>query len=277
MNLKTTINIAGEIMDLSSPKVMGIINVTPDSFFDGSRKQTEDEVLRTAEKMLTEGATFLDIGGYSSRPGAADISEEQELGRVLGPIEDILKAFPEAIISIDTFRAKVAEEAIHMGAKMVNDISGGHLDSGMLEAVARLQVPYIAMHMRGTPQTMKDITDYEDIFKDVAKYFSKVIFDCNELGIKDVIIDPGFGFAKQREQSFSLLKDLEQFKMLGKPILVGVSRKSMIYKTLGVSAEQALNGTSVLNTLALLKGANILRVHDVKEAREAIKLLDQLR
>ncbi len=276
MSYKHTINIRGEIIDLSSPKVMGIINVTPDSFFKGSRKNGLDEILHQAEQMLSEGATFLDIGGYSSRPGAEDISVEEELARVVEPVEEITKQFPEAIISIDTFRSQVAKKAIDAGASIVNDISAGHLDTGMLSAVAQMGVPYIAMHMRGTPQTMKEFTKYDDPISEVMKYFSSVLNDCNQLGIKDVIIDPGFGFAKTAEQSFDLLNKLDHFHHLNRPLLVGVSRKSMIYRALNSTAEEALNGTSVLNTVALLKGAAILRVHDVREAVEAVKLVNQL-
>ena len=256
---------------------MGIINVTPDSFFSGSRKQELDEILKVGEQMLAEGATFLDVGGYSSRPGAPDISIDEELERVLEPIKLLKASFPRAIISIDTFRSEVACRAVELGADIVNDISGGHLDSEMLKKIAELNVPYIAMHMRGTPQTMKGLTDYEDLQIEVSKYFSKVLRNCNELGIKDVIIDPGFGFAKKAEQSFQLLKNLEVLQWLERPMLVGVSRKSMIYRTLDLTADEALNGTTVLNTLALVKGAGILRVHDVKEAVQAIKLIERLK
>ncbi|MEO9872573.1 dihydropteroate synthase [Ekhidna sp.] len=276
MNIKHTINVRGEIIDLSSPKVMGIINLTPDSFFSGSRKMKMDEILKSAEKMQNDGATFLDIGGYSSRPGAEDISIEEEVKRVTGPIEEIMKRFPKAIISIDTFRSEVARKAVDAGAIIVNDISAGYLDKKMLASVAEMKVSFIAMHMRGTAQTMKDLTDYNDLLKEVMKYFSLLIKNCNQLGIKDVIIDPGFGFAKTAEQSFDLLNKLDQFHRLNRPILVGVSRKSMIYRTLNSTAEEALNGTSVLNTVALIKGAGILRVHDVKEAVEAIKLVSRL-
>ncbi|GAB4246845.1 MAG: dihydropteroate synthase [Ekhidna sp.] len=272
---KHTINLRGEIIDLSKPKVMGIINLTPDSFYGGSRK-SGDDVLHTAEQMLEEGATFLDLGGYSSRPGAENVSEEEELRRVIAPITSIMKQFPDAVISIDTFRSKVAREAVDAGAGLVNDISAGHLDKDMFETVANLGVPYIAMHMRGTPQTMKTMVDYEDILREVIKYFSNTLADCNQMGIKDVIIDPGFGFAKTAEQSFHLLNHLEHFQWLERPVLVGVSRKSMIYRTLNLTAQEALNGTTALNTLALFKGAGILRVHDVKEAIETIKLVEQL-
>lgn len=255
---------------------MGIINTTPDSFFSGSRKNQLDEVLTTAEKMLKEGADFLDIGGYSSRPGAKDISTDDELERVLDPINAIRENFPEAVISIDTFRSEVAVKAIEAGAKMVNDISAGHLDEKMLESVAHLRVPYIAMHMKGTPQNMKSKTSYEDLLKEVTGYFSEVLKKCVKLGIKDVIIDPGFGFAKTIEQSFSLLNQLDYLKILERPILAGLSRKSMIYRTLDLTAEQALNGTTSLNTLALFKGVSILRVHDIREAKEVVNLIKQL-
>lgn len=255
---------------------MGIINVTPDSFFSRSRKIHLDEILQTAEKMFEEGATFLDLGGYSSRPGADDISVQEEIDRVIDPIKAITDRFPEAIISIDTFRSEVAREAVDTGASIINDISAGHLDKKMLRSVAELGVPYVAMHMKGTPQNMKELTKYDDMLHDVMKYFSSVMHDCNQLGIKDVIIDPGFGFAKTAEQSFDLLRKLAHFHHLDRPLLVGVSRKSMIYRTLNSTAEEALNGTSVLNTVALLKGAQILRVHDVKEAVEAIKLVNEL-
>lgn len=276
LSIKHTIKIKGEIIDLSSPKVMGIINVTPDSFFSGSRKTNDLEILKDAEKMLSEGATFLDVGGYSSRPGAEDIAVEEEITRVVKPIEVIVKRFPEAIVSIDTFRSEVARSAFDAGASIVNDISAGHLDEKMLSTIAELDVPYIAMHMKGTPQTMKGLTDYDDLLQDVMQYFSDVLEHCNHLGIKDVLIDPGFGFAKTAEQSFDLLNKLDHFHHLNRPLLVGVSRKSMIYRTLNLTAEEALNGTSVLNTVALFKGAAILRVHDVKEAVEAIKLISKL-
>ncbi len=255
---------------------MGIINVTPDSFFTGSRKTGLAEILRTSENMLKEGATFLDVGGYSSRPGAEDISEDDEIDRVIQPIEAIRKEFPNAIISVDTFRSKVAKNAVEFGADIVNDISGGNLDENMLAMVAELGVPYIAMHMKGNPQTMKELTEYDDLLKDVLKYFSSILNRCNQLGIKDVLIDPGFGFAKTAKQSFEIMKKLDHLHYLGRPLLVGVSRKSMIYRTLNLTAEEALNGTTVLNTVALLKGAAILRVHDVKEANEAVELLNHL-
>ncbi|KAJ1444079.1 dihydropteroate synthase [Ochromonadaceae sp. CCMP2298] len=255
---------------------MGIINVTPDSFFAGSRKNQLNEIVSTAENMLQEGADFLDIGGYSSRPGADDMSREEELERVINPILAIKEKFPNAIISIDTFRSEVARKAVEAGAKIINDISAGHLDDKMLETVADMNVPYIAMHMRGTPQNMKEQINYDDLLKEVMFYFSEVVDKCNHLGIKDVVIDPGFGFAKNSTQSFHLLNHLEHLKGLDKPILVGVSRKSMIYRTLDLTADQALNGTTALNTLALFKGAAILRVHDIKEAKEVVNLINEL-
>ena len=271
------INCKGSLIDLSHPKVMGIINITPDSFYSGSRFESEKEILMQAERMLTEGATFLDLGAYSSRPGADDISVEEELNRMLPAIELILKEFPEAIISVDTFRSEVASKSIRAGAAMINDISAGKLDEKMLSVVAENQVPYIMMHMKGTPQSMKDLNQYEDLVSEVLFYFSERIRAARELGINDIIIDPGFGFAKNIDQNFELLSKLELFNNLELPLLVGVSRKSMIWKKLNISATEALNGTSVLNTAALLKGANILRVHDVKEAVECIKLTRELR
>ncbi len=255
---------------------MGIINVTPDSFYEGGRTKSEADLLSKAGKMLEDGADFLDVGGYSSRPGADDIPVEEEIRRVVGSIELIISEFPNAIISIDSFRAKVAREAVNAGATMVNDISAGHLDEKMLETVGSLDVPYIAMHMRGTPQTMKELTDYGDLITEIASYFSDTIEACKRHGINDLILDPGFGFAKTIEQNFHLLNHLEYFKQLEKPLLVGLSRKSMIYRSLNITAGESLNGTTTLNTLALFKGASILRVHDIKEAVEVVKLVNQL-
>ena len=271
-----TINCNGTLIDFSTPKVMGIINVTPDSFYDGGKTTDLDSILKQAEQMLTEGATFLDIGGYSSRPHATDISEEEEINRVVPAIKAILEQFPDAYISIDTFRSSVAEQAVEAGACMVNDISGGTIDKKMFATVAELQVPYVLMHMRGTPQTMTQETDYDDLTKEVLYFFSEQLAHARKTGINDIVIDPGFGFAKTKEQSFELLQQMELLQQLDVPILAGVSRKSMIYKTLGVSAEEALNGTTVLHTIALQKGASILRVHDVKEAMESIKLTQML-
>ncbi|KAA3624940.1 MAG: dihydropteroate synthase [Flavobacterium sp.] len=256
---------------------MGIINLTPDSFYDGGKTTANREILLQAERMLMEGASFLDLGGYSSRPGARDVSQEEELNRVLPALQAILQEFPEAIISVDTFRSEVARKAIINGAALINDISGGMLDREMINTVGQLKVPYIAMHMRGTPQTMTQNTAYDELTRDVLSYFSGRIKEANASGINDLIIDPGFGFSKTRTQSFTLLNELELFKELELPILIGISRKSMIYKTLGTTPENALNGTTALHSIALLKGANILRVHDVKEAMECITLISELK
>ncbi len=272
-----TINCRGNLIDLSSPKVMGIINVTPDSFYDGGKTFSEKEILKQAEKMLSEGATFLDIGGYSTRPGAEEISETEEIKRIVEAIESILKNFPEILISIDTFRSEVAKKAVEAGSAIVNDVSGGTLDAEMHKTVAKLKVPYILMHIRGTPKTMTKHTEYKNVTFEVLKDLSEKIALARAEGINDIIADPGFGFAKTREQSFQLLNNLELFKNLEIPILAGLSRKSMIYKTLATSTENALNGTTSLNTIALLKGASILRVHDVKEAVECVKLFENLK
>nr|WP_321237184.1 dihydropteroate synthase [uncultured Psychroserpens sp.] len=255
---------------------MGILNITPDSFYDGGRFRNKSLVIRQVETMLNEGATFIDVGAYSSRPGADDVSETEELQRILPIIELLIKNFPDVLLSIDTFRSDIAEQCIHAGASLINDISAGHLDKKMLKTVAKLKVPYIMMHMKGTPKTMQQLTNYDDLVKEVLFYFSERIAKAKDLGIVDLIIDPGFGFAKTIKQNYELLNKLELLKMTDLPILAGVSRKSMIYKTLESSAEDALNGTTVLNTIALQKGANILRVHDVKEAIECIKLTQQL-
>lgn len=274
---KYTFQIKGRVYSLDKPKLMGILNLTPDSFFEGSRvSQEEKKILGTSEKMISEGADFLDLGGYSTRPGALDISVEEEIQRVAPAISLIKREFPEILISVDTFRSEVAKVAVESGADLINDISAGNLDSKMLETVAHLGVPYIAMHMRGTPQTMQEETAYQDLVPEILYYFSEKLEVFRKLGIKDVIIDPGFGFAKTREQNFQLLRDLKSFQRLGLPILAGVSRKSMIYKTLQISASEALNGTTALNMFALLQGANILRVHDVKEAKETVTLFEQL-
>ncbi|MGY4535726.1 dihydropteroate synthase [Mucilaginibacter sp. UYNi724] len=269
---KVTVNAGGKLIDLSTPKVMGIINITPDSFFAESRKITAEDVLLQAEKMLLEGATFLDIGAYSSRPGAEDISVQEETDRLLPAVEAISANYPEAIISVDTFRASVAEAAIKAGAHIINDISGGSLDEDMFATVARLQVPYILMHMKGNPQTMQQLANYEDVFAEVYNYFVQKIYQLKQLGVHDIILDPGFGFAKKAEHSYELMNRMQGFQSLQLPILAGISRKKMIYGLLDTNAQQALNGTTVLNTIALMKGASILRVHDVKEAIEAVKL-----
>ncbi|BAO74651.1 dihydropteroate synthase [Winogradskyella sp. PG-2] len=271
-----TINCKGKLIDLSSPKVMGILNVTPDSFFDGGKYKDETSILNQVENMITDGATFIDIGGYSSRPGAENVSEEEELNRVLPVIELVLKHFPETLISIDTFRSKVAKKSIEAGAALINDISGGKLDDNMLSTIGNLSVPYIIMHMRGNPKTMQQQTDYNDLIKEVISYFAERISAANAEKINDIIIDPGFGFAKTLEQNYELLNRLELLNILDKPMLAGVSRKSMIYKTLNTTSENALNGTTALHMVALQKDAKILRVHDVKEAIECVTLFNQL-
>ena len=271
-----TINCLGKLIDLTSPKVMGILNVTPNSFYDGGKHSDDKSVLSQVEKMLLEGATFIDIGAYSSKPSAEFVSEDEEVERLIPVIQLVLKHFPETLISVDTFRAKVAKAGIENGACIINDISAGSLDTTMMETVAKLQVPYVMMHMKGNPQTMQSMANYENITKEMLLYFSEKVALARSLGISDLLIDPGFGFAKTKQQNFEVLNNLKLFQMLELPILVGVSRKSMIYKTLETSADNALNGTTVLNTIALQKGANILRVHDVKEAMETIKLVSQL-
>jgi len=269
---KGTINAGGKLIDLAKPRVMGIINITPDSFYAGSRKMDVSSALQQAEKMLNEGAAMLDIGAYSSRPGADDISEQEETDRLLPVVEAIAKAQPDAILSIDTFRSNVAEAAIAAGAHIINDISGGQLDGNMFATVARLQVPYILMHMKGTPQTMNQLAKYDDIFIEVLDYFAERTYQLTRLGVHDVIIDPGFGFAKMPGQSYALMNRLQDLAMLQLPILVGVSRKRMVYSITGGTAEEALNATTALNTIALTKGAGILRVHDVREAVEAVRI-----
>ena len=271
-----TINCKGTLVDLSSPKVMGILNITPDSFFDGGKYKEEVAILNQVEKMLIEGATFIDVGAYSSRPGAKHISEDEELQRIIPVIGLLMKNFPEIIISVDTFRSKVAKETIVSGAAIINDISGGNMDDKMFETVANLQVPYILMHMLGSPQNMQKNPVYEDVVKDIISFFAKKIFDLHQLKLNDIIIDVGFGFGKTIEHNFEILKNLALFKSLDAPILAGISRKSMLYKTLDVSAQEALNATTSANTIALLNGTNILRVHDVKEAVEAVKIVEQV-
>ena len=271
-----TINCRGKLVDLSCPKVMGILNVTPNSFYDGGKHTDGNSILEQVGKMISEGATFIDIGAYSSKPSAEFVSEEEEIVRLIPIVKLVLEHFPEALISVDTFRANVAKAAIENGACMINDISAGNLDDNMLKIVTQLRVPYIMMHMKGNPQTMQTLTKYENITKQMLLYFSEKVAQARSFGISDLIIDPGFGFAKTLEQNFEVMDNLELFQMLELPLLVGVSRKSMIYKTLETEAQYALNGTTVLNTIALQKGANILRVHDVKEAVEAVKLISQL-
>ena len=271
-----TINCNGNLIDLSTPKVMGILNVTPDSFYDGGTYKNEKDILDKVEKMLNEGATFIDVGAYSSRPNADDISEDEELKRIIPVIDLILKNFPKTLISIDTFRSNIAKNCIEAGSALVNDISAGKMDNNMLPTIAKLQVPYIIMHMKGRPQTMQQHTNYDNLLKEVLFYFSERIATARQLGIIDIIVDAGFGFSKTIEQNYDILRKLEHFSMLELPLLVGVSRKSMIYKVLENSPMEALNGSTILNTVALQKGASILRVHDVKEAMECIKLTSQL-
>ncbi|HNP95421.1 MAG TPA: dihydropteroate synthase [Cyclobacteriaceae bacterium] len=267
-----TLKINGRLILFDTPKLMGILNVTPDSFYDGGRHTTQSSILHRVEKMISEGAHFIDVGGYSSRPDAPDIPIEEELKRVIPVVQAIGNKFPETIISIDTFRSEVARQALESGASMINDISAGELDKDMFTLVARTKVPYVMMHMRGTPQTMRTLNQYENLTKEVTDYFHKKIDQLKSLKVTDVVIDPGFGFAKGPAQNFELLSNLGHLRLLEKPILIGLSRKSMIWRTLETTPENALNGTTVLNTIALLKGADILRIHDVKEAAEAIKL-----
>ena len=271
-----TINCAGKLIDLSIPKIMGILNITPDSFYDGGRYNSDKKILDHVEKMIIDGAIFIDIGAYSSRPGGVDIDENEELKRIIPAIELVNKKFPEIIISIDTFRSKVAEACLNSGASIINDISASQLDEKMMETIAKYNVPYIIMHMKGNPQNMMDKTNYDDMLQEMIKYFSKKINQAISYKINDIIIDPGFGFAKNIKQNYDLLNHLDLLKILDKPIMVGISRKSMIYKSLDSTPEEALNCTTVLNTVALIKGASILRVHDVKEANECIKLIGSL-
>ena len=269
-----SINCNGELISLSTPKVMGILNITPDSFYDGGRYKDTKSILIQVEAFLDQGATFIDIGAYSSRPGAAFVSEEEELKRITPVIDLILKSFPNCKISIDSFRSKVIQKCVEAGAVISNDISSGKLDPLMFETIAKLKVPYIMMHMKGTPQNMQKHTEYEDLVNDIYLYFSDRINRANEHGIEDLILDPGFGFSKTLEQNYKVLNKLKVFKNLNYPILSGLSRKSMIYKTLESTSGEALNGTTALNMLALTNGTNILRVHDVKEAMECIKLFN---
>ncbi|WP_291965217.1 dihydropteroate synthase [Maribacter sp.] len=271
-----TINCNGKLISLDQPNVMGILNVTPDSFFDGGKYKDESSILQQVEKMLFQGATFIDIGAYSSRPGALEVDEATELQRITPIVTLILQHFPDTILSIDTFRSNVAKACIERGAAIINDISAGVQDKNMLSTIAELKVPYIMMHMRGTPQNMQQKTGYEDILKEILFFFSERLAAAKALGITDMIIDPGFGFAKNLKQNYELLNHMEVLNMIEHPLLAGISRKSMIYKTLNTTAEHALNGTTALHMVCLQKGAKILRVHDVKEAMECIKLFEQL-
>jgi len=273
---KKTLNCRGRLVDLTVPAVMGIVNVTPDSFFTGSRIAL-DNAVETAQKMLSAGATLLDVGGYSTRPGAADVQPAEEVDRVVPVIEAILTSFPQALISIDTFRASVARQAVGAGACLINDVSGGTLDPAMFATVAELPgVPYVLMHLRGTPQTMQSLATYSNVVTEVIDELASQLTKLRAMGIHDILLDPGFGFAKTPAQNFELLSRLEAFRLFDNPILVGLSRKTTIWKTLGITADEALNGTSVLNTVALFKGVSVLRVHDVREAVEAVKLTQQL-
>ncbi len=271
------INVGGKLLDLEIPKVMGILNITPDSFYKHSRFNTEEEILKAAVRMIEEGADILDVGGYSSRPGAVNISQVEEGERVLRAIKLIRQELPEAIISIDTFRADLAKEAVvEYGAHIVNDISGGDADTNMFSVIEKLNVPYIMMHMKGDPLTMQKNPVYEDVVAEILSWFGERIFRLQSVGVKDIIIDPGFGFGKTADHNFDLLRRLNDFSITGLPLMVGVSRKSMVWKTLEISADEALNGTTALNAIALVNGADILRVHDVKEAVQTIKLIRKL-
>ncbi len=274
---KKSINCKGKLLALDKPIVMGILNLTPDSFYDGDFYNTPEKISKRINQIMNEGAQIIDIGAYSSRPGAKNISEKDELKRLIPVLELVIKDFPNAIVSVDTFRSGIAEIVVNnFGVSMINDISGGSLDKNMFNTIAKLNVPYVLMHMRGTPQTMQNFTNYKDIIDEILDYFVRKTNSLKKLGVKDIIIDPGFGFSKTLEQNYELLNNLKSLKILNLPVLVGISRKSMIYKLLNIKPEEALNGTSILNTIALQKGADILRVHDVKEAVETIKLWNYL-
>jgi dihydropteroate synthase len=273
----TTINVKNKILDVADPVIMGIINLTPDSFFDGGQYNVHEKALERAGQLLKEGATILDVGAYSSRPGAFVVNEEEELERLIPFIKKLIGIHPDAIISVDTFRALVAEKAIEAGASIINDISGGSLDPLMFETAGKLKVPYILMHMRGTPETMQTLTKYEDLVGEMCTYFIDRIAKLRKCGVKDIILDPGFGFAKTIEQNYELLGRFDEFLSLKLPLLGALSRKSMIYKVLETDAKHALNGTTALNIILLMKGANILRVHDIIEAKEVTLLIKKLK
>lgn len=275
-NKNLSLNCKGQLIDLSTPKVMGILNITPDSFYDGGQFKDSKSILMQTEKLISEGATFVDVGAYSSRPGADFVSENEELHRIIPVVELILKHFPKTLISIDSFRANVIRECVNAGAVISNDISAGRLDDQMMKTIGELGIPYIMMHMRGTPQTMQNLTHYDQLITEIFSYFSERVQLAKQHQIMDIVIDPGFGFAKTLSQNYELLGKLEFFQNLNCPILCGVSRKSMIYKTLNCLPKEALNGTTALNMVALMNGTNILRVHDVKEAMECVKLFNQL-
>lgn len=275
--LPYTINVGGKLMDLSEPQVMGILNITPDSFYSESRKNTEEEIAGRVNAILAEGGSIIDVGAYSSRPGADNISAEEEKDRLRGALQILRRTAPEAVVSVDTFRADVARMCVEeYGVQIINDISGGQLDPQMFETVAALGVPYVLMHMKGNPQTMQQEPHYEDLLTEMLQYFGSKVQQLHELGVKDIILDPGFGFAKTMDHNYELMNRLQDLSVLELPLLVGVSRKSMIYKLLDGTPEGALNGTSVLNTLALLKGASILRVHDVKAAVEVVQIVKKM-
>ena len=269
------INCKGKLIDISSPKVMGVLNITPDSFYDGNKFDNEKKILNQVEKMLNDGATFIDIGAYSSRPGATHISEDQEKSRIIGTVELLITEFPDANLSIDTFRSSIADECLNAGASIINDITASEYDSEILKIAHKHNAPYVMMHMKGMPQDMMKQNKYDNLIKDIIYYFSKKIEAARTAKVNDIIIDPGFGFSKNIDQNYDILKNLGLLKSLDSPILVGLSRKSMIYKLLKTTPELALNGTTSLNTIALLNGAKILRVHDVKEAMECIKITNQ--
>ncbi len=275
--MKRTLNCKGKLIDLNEPKLMGILNFTPDSFYSESRIKTDSNLLHRVESMLLEGATFIDIGAYSSRPGADFVSKYEESKRLLPAIEIILKEFPKALISVDTFRSEIANKAIDIGAALINDISGGNLDEGMFDLVVKKQVPYILMHMRGTPQTMSSLNTYDNLILDIISELQAKVYKLQELGLNDLIVDPGLGFAKNINQNYEIVKDLKSFEILELPLLIGASRKSMIYKLLECDTHNALNGTTVIHTASLLNGASILRVHDIKPAMEAVKITNLLK
>lgn len=276
--LPYTINVKGQLIDLSEPQVMGILNVTPDSFFSGSRKQTETEIRERVAEIFNEGASMIDVGAYSSRPDADDIPPEEEMSRLRRGLKIVREMFPEAVVSVDTFRADVARMCVEeYGADIINDISGGNMDCRMFSTVAELGVPYILMHMKGTPQTMQQSPQYDDLMKDILLYFAERVQQLRDLGQKDIIIDPGFGFAKTLDHNYELMQQLDKLGIFELPVLVGISRKSMIYRLLGGTPADALNGTTTLNTIALLKGASILRVHDVKECVEVVNIVKKMK
>ena len=274
----TYINVKGRLLDLATPQVMGILNVTPDSFYSGSRMQTQEEIAARARQIIDEGASIIDIGAYSSRPNAEHITAEEEMNRLRTGLEIVNRNHPDAIVSVDTFRADVAEQCVEeYGVAIVNDIAAGEMDNRMFETVARLGVPYIIMHMQGTPQNMQMNPHYDDMLKEIFFYFSKKVQQLRDLGVKDIILDPGFGFGKTLEHNYQLMNHLEEFSIFELPLLVGVSRKSMIYHLLGGTPDEALNGTTVLDTISLMKGADILRVHDVKAAVETVKIVQKMK